>query len=637
MMEKVNMEDVIKYYPKLGQFHLNNRRMVLMDAEALGALRRDLIIALGMERTKGFLLRFGWHYGINMAKHLMETFPLKTQRYWLIAGGDIHGLTGYVNVKVKELKFDPETKEYYCEGYWYNSVEAEQHIRHFGFHHEPVCFELIGTVSGYVSTHVGRKVIFKEVKCKGKGDPYCYVIGKPVEDWEEDISQELTYYEEENLAHELDRAFLRIEKQKEVLKRALKINEKLSKVVLQGGGMPAVVQALGEEVKHTVVIEDKNFKLLESYGEYKQHNLLDFIQSRKYGVRERKIIHQLINEKKTVQLAVSEQSGWAHLRLIAPIVIKNEVLGYISFLKEGGSYNELEYISLERASTICALQILNERTALEKEQQIKGELLNELVSGTYNEEELAYRMQFLGYDLKQAHYVFLFKLEHGESFIGKEEYLFEVKKQISTRINNEVERYGQNCLVATKLNQMIVLLPHQVIVKSRMDVKQFGQYLVKTLSRQFQQFTILLGISSLCKEIRALKKGMEEAEKAIDMARLNKYATGVVYFGELGSFGKIVCSENRAELESFAQELLRSLIVYDEKYNSELLKTLYYFIENSGNMYQTSRQLNISLGAIRYRMKRIQELTGLDLSQSDDYFDAHLALQMLTLLGKINF
>jgi sugar diacid utilization regulator/predicted hydrocarbon binding protein len=590
-----------------------------------------------MDRAKGFLLRLGWHYGNNISKHLTEIFPLQSQRHWLYAGADIHGMTGYVTVKVKELKFDPATQDYYCEGYWYNSVEAEQHIKHFGYHHEPVCFQLIGTVSGYVSTHVGRKVIFKEIQCMGKGDPFCYVIGKPVEDWGKEIVGELSYYEEENLAQELDRAFLRIEKQKEILNRAFKINEKLSKVLLEGGGLKAVVRALGEEVKHTVMIEDKNFNLLESYGEYRKHNILEFMHSHRYGVNEGKLIHQLLNEKRTVQLTVPEQAGGCHHRLISPIIVKNEVLGYISLLKEDGTYDEMEYICLERASTICAIQLLYERRALDTERQIKGELLNEFIRGTYNEEELTYRMQLLGYDLKQDHYVFLFNIEHTNSFIGKEEYLLDLKKQISESIDAQVRKWGHHCLMATKVNQIIALIPHEMIRKSRMGVKAFGQLLVEKISIRDKNIHFTLGISSLCQQIKDLKRGFEEAEKGIEVLKLKKDSLKVIYFGELGSIGKMLCSENLSHLEQYALERLKEVKSYDEKYNAELLKTLYYYMENKGNMHKTSRDLNISLGAIRYRIKRIQELSCLDLSNSQDFFDAHLALQISILLGKIQF
>ncbi|WP_338448180.1 XylR N-terminal domain-containing protein [Niallia oryzisoli] len=632
-----NIEEIIKFYPESGRIHLNNKRMILMEADAYGTLRRDLIASLGIDRAKGFLLRHGWSNGINVAKQLKEIFPFDSEIDWLSAGGYVHGMTGYVSVEVKELKYDPATKEYYSECYWYDSVEAEQHVKQFGNHHEPVCFNLVGTAGGYVSTHVGRKIIFKEIECVGKGDLRCRLIGKSIEDWGEDIETELHYYEEENLAQELDRAFLRIEKQKEIFKRALKINEKLSKVLLAGGGLQSVVKVLGEELNHTVIIEDKNFNRLESNGGYKNHNFMEFIKFPKHDQTLRKRMNQVINEKRTVHITVPEQFGWQHERLISPIVIKNEILGYISFLKESGRYDEMEYISLERASTICAIQLLNERTAIETIQQIKGEFLNELIRGSYNEEEITYRIRILGYNLKQEYYVFLFNIEYNDELKGGEEYFIKVKKQISEMIDTEVRNFGEPCLMSTNLNQIVLLMPHEMIKRSKLEVNEFGQSILNSITNRFGNFNIMLGISSLCKQIKTLKKGFEEAEKAIEILKLKRSPLRVIFFGELGSIGKIFCSENLADLENHACELLNEIKAYDEQYNLELLKTLYYFIENQGNMQKTSRELNISMGAIRYRMKRIQEFSDLDLTNSQDFFDAHLAVQVYSFLGMMKF
>lgn len=639
--KKLDIKEILEFYPESGRIHLNGKRMILMEADALGALRRDLIASLGMDRAKGFLLRYGWHYGANVANYLKEIFPLDSQLDWLATGGYVHGMTGYVTVNIKELVFDPATKDYYAECYWYDSVEAEQHVKHFGYHHEPVCFNLLGTAGGYVSAHVGRKIIFKEVECVGKGDPHCRLIGKPIEDWGADIATEMLYYEDENLTQELDRAFLRIEKQKEIFKRALKINEKLSKVLLEGGGLPSVVRVLEGELKHTVIIEDKNFNLLESNGIHKKYDFdfLGYIRSPIPDSNQRKLINQLIHEKRTIQIALPNRFGQSEERLISPIIIKNEVLGYISFIKEQGNYDEMELISLERASTICAIQLLNERNAIETAQQIKGEFLNELVTGSYDGEELTYRMQILGYNLKQDHYVFLFNLEYTNEFIGKdlEKYLIEVKKQISESIDRQIRSFGQNCLISTKLNQIIALIPHEIIKRTKLGEKAFGELLVSNISSRYENINITLGISSICKQTQMIKKGFEEAQKAIEILKLKKNPLRVIFFGELGSIGKILCSENLSDLENFAVGLLNGIKVNDQQYNSEFLKTLYYFIDNHGNMHKTAREMNISLGAVRYRIKRIEELSNLDLASSQGFFDAHLAVQVFIFLGMMKF
>ncbi|MEK3646467.1 V4R domain-containing protein [Aeribacillus sp. FSL M8-0235] len=168
MGKVLDSNEMMKFLPESGQI--------------LNTLRNHLISALGLDRAKGFLLRYGWDCGNNFSNHLRmkDAYHTLTLKELFIACSHMHGITADLGISVKELYIDPVTKDYYSEGYWKHSQEAEHHIATFGLSSDPVCFTLIGFAGGYVSNHLGRKVIFKEVECKGKGDPHCHWIAKPV-------------------------------------------------------------------------------------------------------------------------------------------------------------------------------------------------------------------------------------------------------------------------------------------------------------------------------------------------------------------------------------------------------------------------------------------------------------------------
>lgn len=352
----LTMTELLSFQPEQGKIFLKGERTIFLLADAIGMLRKDLISALGIDYAKGFLLRHGWNCGVHDAQNLKDMFAWETEMEWLHAGIRIQGLTGTAHTVPIRIKANRATGEFSCEGYWHDSYEAEQHIRHFGRYYEPVCFSLVGYAGGYCSEYMGKRIIFKEIECMGKGDAHCHWIGKPVEDWDEEIHEILPFYEEENLSIELDRAYRRIEKQKEVLNHALEINSKLSKILAQGGSLSAIVQILAQSHGLTVVLNDKNMNVLEVHGHYTPHDLIPYFQ---YPEEEyAKLVHRLTEEKRTTLLHVPEHYGWQHERLISPILLKNEIYGYLSFIKTQGFFDELETISLERASTICAIYLL---------------------------------------------------------------------------------------------------------------------------------------------------------------------------------------------------------------------------------------------------------------------------------------
>ncbi|WP_181410205.1 XylR N-terminal domain-containing protein [Paenibacillus sp. tmac-D7] len=625
--------ELLSFQSNEGKIFFKDRRTIFVGVDALGTLRKDLISALGMDRAKGFLLRYGWHCGTNDARYVKDVFAWEEETEWLLAGPKIHGVTGNVLAVPIEIRGNRETGEFYSEGYWHHSYEAEQHLEYFGYHHEPVCSTLIGYAGGYGSEFLGKKVIFKEIECIGKGDRHCRYVGKPVEEWDAEINPELPFYKEENLAIELDRAYRRIEKQKEVLSNALSINEKLSKILIQGGGLSTIVKILAQNLRTTVVLEDKNFNLLESFGEYTPHDILTFIQTS--GGKQAQRIQRLMDEKRTVHLSVPGQFGWQHERLISPVLLKNEVCGYLSLVKPLDPFDEIETISLQRASTICAVQFLNERTVIEAEQRMKGEFLNELLIENPNVENLSYRMKLMGYDLDKPHYVFVFSLQHRyESHVQQRDtHFMEFKKRIAETIHSQLKSYGRNGLVSTRLDKIISVIPEVLLTQMKLDPKSFGELLVNIVNANYADFRITLGVSSLCKGIGSFRNGYEEANKSIGIAHSRVVKSNVITFDELGSLGIILHAKNAQELESFAMRLLKDLLAYDKEKDAELLKTLYLFLENQGNIHQTSREMMISIGAIRYRLKRIQEISGIDLTRAKDFFDTHLALQILMFYG----
>ncbi len=633
-MLHAHSEKLLLFKEDTKQIYLNHQRMVLMPTDSLGTLRKELISALGMERAKAFLLRFGWNYGVNNAITLKPLFPYTTDD-WLKFGPQFHELTGQVLVKAKTVYYDKETEDYFAEGYWYYSYEAEEHIKHFGFHHEPVCFTLVGFAGGYVSTHLGKRVLFKEVECIGKGDPYCHWIAKKVEDWGEEMAGETHFYEVENLAQELDRAYQRIESQKEMLKKVLSINSELTRALLRREGLPSLLQILGQHLKVPVIVEDQHFNLMETY-QYNYNCLMIAFVRETTSPKQRENIHKLIHQKRTVHLSIPKQYGWQHERLVSPIIVNNQILGYISLIKKDGQFDELELIALERASTICSIYFLNEQIAIETEQKIKGDFLDELLNETKNMEHMVQRMKLFGYDLNKPHYIFLFHLEQQEKGERhkQETDLINLRKKMAETIYQHMQSQGKTCLVSIKLNQIIALVPADIMDNKRKSIKDFGKKLITILKHTYPQSKIRLGISALCHQLTDYKRRYDEVRKIVEMSKRVHHHSDVIFFEEIGLIPKICNENNMHELRSLAYEKLDALIRYDTKHNTNFLQTLYHYLNSQGNILKTSKALMLSPGAVKYRLKRIQEIGNIDVEK--DFIDLYVAFQILIFLGELD-
>ncbi|MFC7732342.1 PucR family transcriptional regulator [Actinomadura keratinilytica] len=77
----------------------------------------------------------------------------------------------------------------------------------------------------------------------------------------------------------------------------------------------------------------------------------------------------------------------------------------------------------------------------------------------------------------------------------------------------------------------------------------------------------------------------------------------------------------------FRRRVLGELISYDRRHRGDLLATLSEFLACSGSWTVCARRLNLHVNTLRYRIGRIEELTGRDLSSLDDRVDLLLALR----------
>src|SRR5689334_22023679 len=132
--------------------------MINIPSSAFGSLRKELINTLGIERAKGFLLRYGWDCGVTDSLQIKD-IKWEDPKDILLEGPKMHMENSRIQIEptVCEVDFDEGTLHF--EGMWKNSHEAIEHIKLFGYSTEPVCHSLVGCASGYLSMAMGKKVI----------------------------------------------------------------------------------------------------------------------------------------------------------------------------------------------------------------------------------------------------------------------------------------------------------------------------------------------------------------------------------------------------------------------------------------------------------------------------------------------
>ena len=179
----VDLLERLHFAPEGGRIWLDDQRMLLIHASALGALRHELIEGLGIERARGFLTRMGYHSGAHDATLARRLRPNASLEEAFSVGPQLHAIEGSVHVETISLDIDVERGRYRGEFLWQESSEDEEHVRIYGIGAEPACWTQVGYASGYTSVFMGRPILFREVECRSMGFSQCRIIGLPVEEW----------------------------------------------------------------------------------------------------------------------------------------------------------------------------------------------------------------------------------------------------------------------------------------------------------------------------------------------------------------------------------------------------------------------------------------------------------------------
>jgi hypothetical protein len=137
-----------------------------------------------------------------------------------------------------------------------------------------------------------------------------------------------------------------------------------------------------------------------------------------------------------------------------------------------------------------------------------------------------------------------------------------------------------------------------------------------------------LGVSAPVTGADALRGALEEAWHAARIAERRPGAFSVVGHSELASHVVLLAAAPESVRRGFRDRLLSPLTAYDARHQADLVTTLEAFLDCDGSWTRCAARLHVHVNTLRYRIGRIEELTGRDLSKLEDKIDFFLALRL---------
>ncbi|MFD1707853.1 PucR family transcriptional regulator [Siminovitchia sediminis] len=287
-----------------------------------------------------------------------------------------------------------------------------------------------------------------------------------------------------------------------------------------------------------------------------------------------------------------------------------------------------ELVAIEQAVTIIKSEIERLRSIATIYQRQKNTFITKLQNGVIKSYEVLLRLaQEIRWKISNNNfYAVLLNCDLQET---NEVQLIEKKLNIIYMMEKHLEESLPGTLIGFDLSNRFVLL-----------IEVNNEVTENLIIRKLKELITTLNISTFYGGIgRAypllqIRNSFKEAETALNFSYTKESYQNqltIYSFSEL-NIERILYSNNPLkESETIADEYLNNIIEYDKKKNSELFITLKVFLENNASHIDTAKALYIHKNTVRYRLKVIREITGLDPENIKDQILFVMALSVVEI------
>jgi sugar diacid utilization regulator len=319
--------------------------------------------------------------------------------------------------------------------------------------------------------------------------------------------------------------------------------------------------------------------------------------------------------------------------------------GYLWLDLEGGNLGPEDVVLLYWARRVLEAELGKQRIRLETELGVRGDFVDDLVSGHYGSVELLLqRARYLGADLAEGALVMVVDIDDFARYLArrrpKEPAIQELKRRLADAVRLQARQLFANFLLGPRSDNVILFLGRAEGEEPE-DLPEKAQLLAKGVQRYVKgllpDLTVSVGIGGYKEDPVQLPEAYSEATVALEIGHRIHGPSSVSTFSTTGTYKLLfrVLQENPEELEAFYGETLEPVVHYDSRYGTELVETLITYLGNDASTVRTAGDLYAHRHTIRYRLDRVGELTGLDVDKSEDRERLTLGIKAMQLLGRV--
>lgn len=376
------------------------------------------------------------------------------------------------------------------------------------------------------------------------------------------------------------------------LRRSMSIHDRLTRVALSGEGQDGIAQAVYELTGCPVAIEDRfgNRRAWAGPG--------DPDPGPKTGPDER---DRLLTRIVAAGAPVRDGDRVVSVALLGGLPAAVLVLS-----DPAGRFGDIERVAVEHATTVLAMEVARLQSLAENQARMRVDIVLDLITGKGPDDPgVLNRAQAIGYDLHRPHRVVV--VDDGRD--GEDIARF------FCAVDRAARAVGAGSLLAPRIHDVVLLA----------DTEAPWEKFRGFVGTELGGGSCLVGVGGRCAELNEFPRSCQEAQLALRMQKTAGGSEQVTRFDDLGVYKVLSTADDASAMERFMKEWLGTLIDYDAVHGTQLVLTLSVYLDCGGNYDVTAEALSVHRSTLKYRLRRIRQISGHDLGLPDAQFNLQLA------------
>ncbi|WP_299089696.1 helix-turn-helix domain-containing protein [uncultured Metabacillus sp.] len=391
-----------------------------------------------------------------------------------------------------------------------------------------------------------------------------------------------------------------------------------------------MVDHISNGLKKPVILESDHFFLLAYNSYYVDHfdqanQQTIFAKKCPLNIFERFVETGIIDQLKTIPtpFRINEMKEIGlNQRVVVSAKYKDMIMGYIwvQEIEENLTEEEMEFlyeVSFHVGKTIYKKNKIKQQ----KEEEIERFFRKAINHGFKNEKELRWEAAQLDIVLPSIFTIMVVNAVNAE-----EELVEELKETIKSYLNL---KDNTSHVLINQSNIVMIIGCYSL----KYSPTAAGLLIIENLLTNFDEkrySNIYIGIGNEYQDIRLLSSSYEEALEVVEIADQLGTQENVPYeYEKLGIFRYLDVIKEKNKRRNYQNKCLHILQAKDQESQTELLKTLEYFLVNNCKLKTTAEQMFIHPNTLNYRIRQITELTNIDFSDFNQKCQLYLDLMLL--------